>query len=188
MAARAARHISSQSGAISASVNGSSGPPGNSLSPRASTIRSTASISVAAATRRALAADSGSPPHTTAIYSDLPVSSLWCGRTISYSPISSLRGRSVHGPSVCFNSLISHRPFSTGHTARCTSTPPASGSAGSRRPGSTWSGSWLVDLHGAVLILDRDAPDRTVGHVGAPEQQHHRRQDHGLDHHEAKEQ
>src|SRR5690606_32216618 len=102
---------------------------------------SASSSSGAAAIRRALAADSGSPPHTTAIYSDSPVSLLWRGPTISYSPISSLRGRSVHGPSVCFNSLIYHRPFAVGHTARCTSAPPASGSAGSRRPGSAWGSS-----------------------------------------------
>src|SRR5690606_25508539 len=64
----------------------------------------------------------------------------------------------VHGPGVCFVSLISHRPFSVGHIARCTATRPVCGSAGSRRPGSAW-GSWLVDLHGAVLVLDRHAPD-----------------------------
>src|SRR5690606_2690552 len=151
------------------------------LSTAVKSFSSASSSSGAAAIRRALAADSGSPPHTTPIYSDSPVSSLWRGPTISYSPISSLTGRSVHGPGVCFVSLIAHCPFSAGHTARCTSAPPASGSAGSRRPGSGCPYSWLVDLDGAVLVLDRDALDRTAGHVDAPEQQHRRRQDHGLD-------
>src|SRR5690606_38699108 len=89
----------------------------------ASSIASSASSSSgAAAIRRALAADSCSPPHTTAIYSDSPVSSLWFGPTISYSPISSLTGRSVHGRSVCFALLIAHRPFPAGYTAHCTAT------------------------------------------------------------------
>src|SRR5690606_27565658 len=82
------------------------------LSTAAKSSSSASNSSVAAAIRRALAADSGSPPHTTAIYSDSPVSSLWRGPMISYSPIPLLRGRSVHGPSVCFALLISHRPFS----------------------------------------------------------------------------
>src|SRR5690606_40134958 len=55
------------------------------------------------------------------------------------------------------------------------------------RPGSTWSGSWLVDLDRAVLVFDRHAPDGTAGHVDAPEQQHRRHQDRGLDRREAEE-